>query len=358
MFWSPDSRSLAFFAERQVEAHRPARRRCGADLRRSSGTSSHGTWGADGVILMGQRQWNVDLTQSRPRVALPGPDSDGNQSKGEVRVHWPWFLPDGKRFLYTARLDDGEGELRLAQLRLDDREGNARSVQLEEGTRTVMRASSNAQWVDPDVVVFAREGVLMGQRVDVEAARPFGEPFSMAERVEYFFTSSRAMFSASRTGTVAYPLRPGHQTAGVGRPEWQRGRDVSASLRLPAPVCAVVSVTAAQLLVSRRRAGLGTYDIWRMDLVRADARNGSRRTAAANSALSGSTMERAIALCRRQRWFAAAPVPKRPCHRREKQQVLPPGSQQLAIDVFPDGRAVAYVGALTVRTVQALFQLL
>ena len=46
------------------------------------------------------------------------------------------------------------------------------SVQLEGGTRTVMSASSNAQWVDPDVVVFAREGVLMGQRVNVEAARP------------------------------------------------------------------------------------------------------------------------------------------------------------------------------------------
>ena len=69
-------------------------------------------------------------------------------------MDWPWFLPDGKRFLYTARLDDGEGELRLGQL--------------DGATQTVMRVSSNAQWVDPDIVVFAREGVLMGQRVDVE----------------------------------------------------------------------------------------------------------------------------------------------------------------------------------------------
>ena len=37
-----------------------------------------------------------------------------NQSNREARVGWPWFLPDGKRFLYTARLDDGEGEVRLA----------------------------------------------------------------------------------------------------------------------------------------------------------------------------------------------------------------------------------------------------
>ena len=98
-------------------------------------------------------------------------------------MHWPWFLPDGKRFLYTARLDDGEGEVRLAQLSTD-REGNARPIQREEGTRTLMSASSNAQWVEPDVVVFVREGVLMGQRVDVEAARPLAEPFPIAERVE------------------------------------------------------------------------------------------------------------------------------------------------------------------------------
>ena len=67
-----------------------------------------------------------------------------------------------------------------------------------------MRLSSNAQWVDPDIVVFAREGVLMGQRLHKETMRPIGEPFTVAQHVEYFFTTSQAMFSASRTGTVAY----------------------------------------------------------------------------------------------------------------------------------------------------------
>ena len=46
----------------------------------------------------------------------PWPVVTANRSIGDVRVHWPWFLPDGKRFLFTARRDDGEGELRIGQL--------------------------------------------------------------------------------------------------------------------------------------------------------------------------------------------------------------------------------------------------
>ena len=71
-------------------------------------------------------------------------------------------------------------------------------------TRTVMSVSSNTQWIDPDIVVFVRESVLLGQRVDLEDARPLGEPFPIAPQVEYFYTSARGMFATSYNGTVAY----------------------------------------------------------------------------------------------------------------------------------------------------------
>ena len=116
-----------------------------------------------------------------------------------------------------------------------------------------MSASSNAQWVDPDVVVFAREGVLMGQRVDVEAARPLAEPFPIAERVEYFFTTSRAMFSASRTGSVAY-----HSGQDIGQLVWadRNGNEVG-TIGSPsdyrAILCAVVP--GRQRTAGRAQAG-------------------------------------------------------------------------------------------------------
>ena len=123
-----------------------------------------------------------------------------------------------------------------------------------------MRVSSNTQWVEPDIVVFVREGVLMGQRVDLEAARPVGEPFSIAEQVDYFFTTSRGMFSTSGTGAVAYHVGgdlmqlmwvdgAGNEIATIGRPaDYQQysGR---------------LSRDGSSLLTVRRQAGLGTFNI-------------------------------------------------------------------------------------------------
>ena len=222
VFWSPDSRSLAFFADGKLKRFDLPDGPAVPISDAPSGAFTRGTWGKDGVILIddgnGKAIYSVLVRSGAVHEILPA-----NPSNGEVRVNWPWFLPDGKHFLYTVRLDDGEGELRLAKLRLDDDGGELRSVQLEGVTRTVLSASSNAQWIDPDVVVFAHEGVLRGQRVKVEAARPIGEPFTIAERVDYSFTTSRAMFSASQTGSGGIPRWWRAGAAGVGRPARQRG---------------------------------------------------------------------------------------------------------------------------------------
>jgi Tol biopolymer transport system component len=249
-----------------------------------------------------------------------------NRSNREERVHWPWFLPDGNRFLYTARLDDGEGELRLGQL--------------DGSTRRVMRASSNAQWVDPDIVVFVREGVLMGQRVDLEAARPVGEPFSLAEQIEYFLTTSRAMFSVSRTGTVAFHTGGdlsqlvwadlnGNETGKIGNPadyELQSGR---------------LSPDGTRLLVSRRQPGLGTYDIFRLDLVR---RTEEKLTANRGSELTPVWIDGERAMIFASDSGGSVPhLFRKDFVTGAEKEVLPPGSQQLVRDVFPDDSAVAYV---------------
>ena len=252
VFWSPDSRSLAFFADSKLKRIDLPDGAVVPICNVTPGPSLHGTWGADGTILIGSGNGTA-ISRVSAAGGAPGEIVTRNRSNREERVHWPWFLPDGNRFLYTARLEDGEGELRLGQL--------------DGSTRPVMRASSNAQWVEPDIVVFAREGVLMGQRVDLEAARPVGEPFSIAEQIEYFLTTSRAMFSVSRTGTVAFHAggdlsqlvwadRNGNETGSIGDPadyELQSGR---------------LSRDGTRLLVSRRQPGLGTYDIFRLDLVR------------------------------------------------------------------------------------------
>jgi eukaryotic-like serine/threonine-protein kinase len=324
VFWSPTGRSLAFLADGKLKRFDlptgPAVTLC--DLP----GATQGTWGAGDVILVGQ-------SDGRAISAVPAAAAGGaprtvltpNRSMGDVRVEWPWFLPDGKRFLFTARRNDGEGELRIGQL--------------DGSTRTVMRLSSNAQWVDPDVVVFAREGVLMAQRVDLKRAEPVGEAFSIADQVEYFFTTSRAMFSASQTGTIAY--HPGGDQMQL---VWaDRNGNESGAVGKPAnynPESSRLSRDGRTLLTARRQPGLGAYDIWRRDLVRGTE---AQLTFGRGSEVTPVWIdgERAII-------FAGDSPGSLPhLFRRDlaagtEEQILPAGSQQLVMDVLPGGRAVAY----------------
>jgi serine/threonine protein kinase/Tol biopolymer transport system component len=325
VFWSPDGRSLAFTAAGKLKRiDLPA----GAAVTIGDApawTVMHGTWGAGGDILLGTSQ-GAALLRVAAAGGAPREILTPNRSSGEVRVHWPWFLPDGRRFLYTVRLDDGEGELRIGQL--------------DGPSRTVMRVSSNTQWVDPDIVVFARESVLMGQRIDLESARPIGEPFSIAEQVAYLFPSSRAMFSASRTGDVAY-----HTGRNVSQLVWadRQGNEIgnvggSADYALTS---ARLSASGNALLVARRQGGIGTMDIWRLDLVR---QTEERLTTHRGSEVTPIWIEneRAIAFAADR----AGSVPqlfRKDLATGEERQLVPGSRMQEAMDVFPDTRTIAYI---------------
>ena len=189
LFWSPDGRSLGFFAGNKLKrldlpdgAAVPL-----CDVAEVMGLT--GTWGADGEILFagveGEAIVGVSTHSGNPSARIT-PD----QSRGEVRVNWPWFLPDGRRFLYLSRLRDGSGRLTLG----------------ERGrpSRPIVSAVSNVQWVDPDYLVFARDGILVGQRFDLAMARLVGEPFSIAEPVAYSYSTARAEFATSRNGNLVY----------------------------------------------------------------------------------------------------------------------------------------------------------
>jgi hypothetical protein len=266
IFWSPDGLSLAFSAQRQWKRMSLADRAVAKICSDEEDAFSHGTWGDDGVILLGRRD-GTSIDAVPAGGGEPVPVLRLNQSKGETLVHWPWFLPGGKRFLYTARLDDGEGEVRLAQLRPGGADGNAPPDLLDGGPRTVITAISNAQWVAPDVVVFARESVLMAQRVEVQTARPIGAPFPIAAPVAYHFNTSFARFSVSLTGSIA-----SHAGVGLSQLVWaDRNGNELGTIGSPGdyePDSARLSPDDSALLVARRRAGLGTSDIWRLNFAR------------------------------------------------------------------------------------------
>ena len=96
-FWSPDGRSVGFFAQRKLKTTRVAggspQTLCDAVLPRG------GTWNGDGVIVYsagaGRQLYRVPAAGGTP---TPIPADALNPER-----HWPSFLPDGRHFVYFGR---------------------------------------------------------------------------------------------------------------------------------------------------------------------------------------------------------------------------------------------------------------
>ena len=139
------------------------------------------TWG-DGAILYSVLTtgiYRVPLSGGKPVLEV-APD----RAKAEVSAGWPAFLPDGRRYLYIVRTRRRRGERQA---------GGA-----GKPPRDIMTALSTVQYLDPGVVVFARDGTLLGQKVDPQSLAVAGEPFPIAEPVRYFLSTGAASFTASR----------------------------------------------------------------------------------------------------------------------------------------------------------------
>lgn len=321
LFWSPDGRSLAFFAGDKLKrldlpdgAAIPL-----CDVREGVGLT--GTWGADGEILFGSVRGDeivgVSARTGQPAAVLV-PDS----ARGEVRVNYPWFLPDGRRFLYSIRLRDGTGWVMLG----------------ERGrpSRPILAAVSNAQWIGPDVVVFARDGILLGQRVDLLAARTVGEPFSVGEPIDYFYSTARAEFAASTTGSVAYQSH-----TDTARLVWtdRRGTNLGV-VGAPGNYLTIrLAPDGSSVLFDRARKGPGTQDLWILDLLR----GGETRLTA------DLTSEVYPVWLRDGRGIVFSADRDGPPHLFRKnlltgteEALLPPGQLQQPDDVTPDGRTLAF----------------
>ena len=321
LFWSPDGRSIAFFDEtrlRRVELSGSASVSI-CDV--SPFASFAGTWGKGGDILFasvqGEAIHRVSSAGGAPAVFLR-PD----QSRGETGVNWPWFLSDGKRFLYLRRDVKRQANLMLAE------PGKPSTV--------VMPVASEVKYADPGYLVFAREGALLGQRFDPRSGRTTGEPFSIAGRVRYFLTTFAAAFALSPTGTLAF------QSQGdVKRLIWfdRAGRRLG-TVGLPGLYNNVrISPDTRRAFFDRAREATGTFDVWSTDLERGTE---TPITSEPNSEFSAVLLpgEKSIAYS-----SSSGGLPRllrRDLATGRDEELLPDAKFQLAQDVSPDGKALVY----------------
>ncbi len=188
-FWSPDGRSIAFFADRKLKKV-PAGGGAVETIVDTSGTQTGGTWNREGVILL-----SAFLGPIRRVSAMGGATADATSldtSKRHESHGFPQFLPDGRTFLYYAHGGNREHDGIYA-----------RSLDKADD-RLVARGNSNCAYVEPGYLVFAREGVLMAQPFDATRIATTGDAFPIAERVEQFAESGNAAFAASASGVLVY----------------------------------------------------------------------------------------------------------------------------------------------------------
>jgi eukaryotic-like serine/threonine-protein kinase len=191
-FWSPDSRTIAFFADGALKtvpaSGGPPQQLCG-----EVGLGAGGTWNRDGAIVFATEAGALKRT-----AASGGACTDLIKREPGVQLaRIPVFLPDGNHFLYSR----GTG--------LNRRELFAASLADPTGHR-LLPDQSSAEFV-PDRpgsgtghLLFVREETLMAQSFDATSLQLSGEPFAVAEQVSFTATPPQIATSASTNGTVVY----------------------------------------------------------------------------------------------------------------------------------------------------------
>jgi Tol biopolymer transport system component len=221
--------------------------------------------------------------------------------------------------VYVARQQDGNRTLMLAGAGM--------------APRPILPVASNVAWVDPDYFVFARrEGTLVAQRFDLSSGRLVGEPFLIAQSVDYIYGSGRAMFTVSRNGNVAYQPQQTHRMTWFDR----AGKELE-SVGAPGEYYGGLRLSSdgGELLFNRMQAGTGGLDLWTIDLRRGVE---TRLTSDPGNEMGGIRLPggRAVA-------FSAdrgAPPPhlfRRDLVTGTDEEWLPAGTFQQVEDVSPDG---------------------
>jgi serine/threonine protein kinase len=215
-FWSPDSQWIGFFAANSLKKVRVATGLAQTIAHRVSTTFSGASWSVQDDILFSS------FVGTLTRVAANG----GPLTElGIERAYSPYFLPDGRHFLYAA---GSPPSIRIGVL------GEERSQTLMSfpvRISPVAYASGHVFFVQ-DVTLYARP-------FDLQRLAFSGAAIRIADDVPTM-TPARAPFSVSNAGVVAYstfPLetpavlrwfdRAGRQSTGVDGPQRYRGFDIS-----------------------------------------------------------------------------------------------------------------------------------
>jgi len=251
-FWAPDSRRLAFFARGQlmvvdVSGGLPERI---ADASQGRG----GTWSDDDVIL-----FTPTGGGTVHRVAAGGGIvtelTSLDASREENAHYWPVWLPGGRAFVFFIRSTRPENNgIYLGHV--DGRPPVRLVTSLSSGQLSL--GDDGTPWL-----LWVREGELLAQRLDAEAARLTGEAVVVARGVRVEESQRGLLVSASRDGTLVWAS---DENIDQSLTRYSRAGQTLGPLNVAPGWLYYPRLSPDDRRLAYTRATRGTADIWLHDL--------------------------------------------------------------------------------------------
>jgi len=256
-FWSPDSRTIGFFANSKLRkidaAGGPIQ-----TLAEASVDPRGGTWAPDGTIVFAPST----LVPLMRVSSSGGPVTEVTKldtETGQTSHRWPSFLPDGKHFIYFGR---GSQE---------DKQGLLVSSIDSPGSKFLMTAAVTGTYTEAEgkgYLLFIRESTLMAQPFDARRLEFSGEAAPLVQGVSCFPNE------VGPTAYAAFSAAAGHLVYRTGdrqttRLTWfERSGKALEAVTDPGDYHEPSLSADGKKLLFGRRDGSGNPDIFLMDLSR------------------------------------------------------------------------------------------
>ena len=185
-FWSPDSRSIGFYAGTRLFKFDVERG--SAQFLCNAGETMGSAWLSDGSIIFARGLGG--LYHLRPGNSDAQPVTTLDAARKESRHYWPAMLPDNRHFLFlvTSSLPEVQG----VWVASTDNPSDRRRV-LADLAMPVFSAGH---------LFFVRGETLMAQPFDVDDLALTGEALPVFDGVEHFANTGYGAFSTAANGTI------------------------------------------------------------------------------------------------------------------------------------------------------------
>ena len=250
--WSPDSQLIAFFSGNSLEKLDIS----GGTPQTLTSYSNPATgisWGRDDVVLFGSAGL-IDRISASGGESVPITVVDSQH--GEQGAGRPFFLPDGKHFLYYRLMGDRSGVYTGSLDAKPADQGGKRLIDTTAGAVYIASASGGA-------LLFLRGTALMAQPFDARRLELTGRAVQLADRVNASLLGG--LYSASDTGVLAYAMTGGNNRQLTW---YDRTGKVLNHVGEPTPRDELELSPDETRLAEGRTDDRGAWTIWMLDLAR------------------------------------------------------------------------------------------